>query len=132
MKNYRDEITRLLKDETAPLIVTFIKKDGTQRTLTCTLNSELIPEDKAPLIPSTESRKPNPDVRNVFETDLGEWRSFRWDRVLAVTVRQASDDETTVWSLHRDDLDSHFATHEVRLTGGQVEVGDKSEPIYTL
>ena len=68
--------------------VTFTKKDGTERTLTGTLNRDLIPADKLPGRPDRASgdssnRIVNEEVRSLYETDLDAWRSFRWDSVIS-------------------------------------------------
>lgn len=62
--------------------VTFTKKDGTERTLTGTLNRDLIPADKLPSGDSS-NRIVNEEVRSLYETDLDAWRSFRWDSVIS-------------------------------------------------
>ena len=71
----RKIISKLLQESEA--FVTFTKKDGTERVLRCTTNVDLIPLEKlskdehdAPI-----DNSPNAQIR-VFETDLGEWRSF--------------------------------------------------------
>lgn len=60
------------------VVITFEKADGSERTMTATLDYTLVPEDKKP---SGGNRKSNPDVRPVFDVKIEEWRSFRWDRV---------------------------------------------------
>jgi hypothetical protein len=61
--------------------ITFTKRDGTERTITGTLVSDLIPEDKRP---NGENRfVRSPEVQPVYEVDLEEWRSFRWDKVIS-------------------------------------------------
>ena len=55
--------------------VTFMKVDGTERTLKCTLNPELLPV--APVTESKKERKVSATTIAVFEVDLQEWRSFR-------------------------------------------------------
>jgi len=62
--------------------VTFTKKDGTERTLTGTLNRDLIPADKLPSGDSS-NRIVSEEVRSLYETDLDAWRSFRWDSVIS-------------------------------------------------
>lgn len=57
-----------------PAIVTFIKKDGTERIMNCTLREDMLPvveinEDKAP-------RKKNDTVLSVYDLDAKGWRSF--------------------------------------------------------
>lgn len=63
------------------LLVTFTKKDGSERTMRCTLNNAEIPssdtkEKSARSVPTT--------ALAVFDLDKKEWRSFRWDSILEV------------------------------------------------
>ena len=64
------------------LLVTFTKKDGSERTMRCTLNASSIPtesnakENSTRVIPST--------ALAVYDLDKKEWRSFRWDSILEV------------------------------------------------
>ena len=77
----------LLHDENlkSDMCVTFTKKDGTERKMQCTLVTSKIPADKQPksLSESETASTPGSAVR-VFDTELGEWRSFRWDSVTKV------------------------------------------------
>jgi len=62
--------------------VTFTKKDGTERILKCTLNSNTIPTQFAPKEDSTRAK--NDEVLAVFDVESQGWRSFRWDSVKRV------------------------------------------------
>ena len=62
--------------------VLFIKKDGSQRTMLCTLSESKIPADKQPKS-ETQSSTVGSAVR-VFDLEKNEWRSFRWDSVKSV------------------------------------------------
>ena len=59
--------------------VTFTKKDGSERKMLCTLIEGNIPADKRPNT-ETASQTLGSAVR-VFDTEVSEWRSFRWDSV---------------------------------------------------
>lgn len=63
------------------LRITFTKSDGTERVLKATLDESRIPTEKQPKQTGRVSSK---DAQPVFDVDLGEWRSFRWDSVKAV------------------------------------------------
>jgi hypothetical protein len=62
--------------------VLFTKKDGSQRTMLCTLSESKIPADKQPKS-ETQSSTVGSAVR-VFDLEKNEWRSFRWDSVKSV------------------------------------------------
>ena len=90
----RDWVRRLL--QTTEVKVEFVKSDGTLRVMRCTLNPEQFPvvPTNVPTGPVDgivlESKKPRkePDVHSirVYDLDIGEWRSFRFDRLRSVTV----------------------------------------------
>ena len=92
----REWIKSLLQKST--VTVTFVKADGTDREMLCTLNWDHIPTDKAPKeTPTTpidgivkESKKPrklpDPHSLRVFDLEKQEWRSFRFDRLKKVTA----------------------------------------------
>jgi hypothetical protein len=66
---------------TGPTKITFLKKDGTERVMNCTLKSDLTEDYEKKTDRVKES---NPDVCPVFDLDLKAWRSFRFDSVRAV------------------------------------------------
>ena len=91
---------------TSVVNVQFVKSDGTIRDMRCTVDASkvLIPSAKLPaagaagIVASAtanidglaESRKPRkePDPVNqrVYDLDLNEWRSFRYDRLQKISV----------------------------------------------
>lgn len=69
----------LLHDENIQdLRITFTKSDGTERVMYATLAESRIPEEKKP---KNAGRATSQDAQAVFDEELGEWRSFRWDSV---------------------------------------------------
>lgn len=62
--------------------ITFIKKDGSERIMTCTLNPEYIPEDQQP---KNSKKAKSESSLPVFDLGKQEWRSFRWDSVKAMS-----------------------------------------------
>lgn len=88
----RDWVRSLLQKDTITVI--FVKADGTEREMRCTLNWDYIPIAKHPGQPSVdglvrESRqRREPDVHSlrVFDTDKLEWRSFRFDRLKKIVA----------------------------------------------
>jgi hypothetical protein len=94
----RDWVRSLLDKQ--PITVTFIKADGTDRTMRCTLNGTFIPQ-KSPMVsitgradgltteskrPRREPKEPDPAVIKVYDLDAGAWRSFRMDRLKKITA----------------------------------------------
>ena len=57
-----------------PVEVTFLKKDGTERVMLCTLQPDLLP--KVEIKEGKTSKKQNKDVMAVFDLEKKEWRSF--------------------------------------------------------
>ena len=84
----RDFIVEQLR--TRVLEVDFTKRDGTQRTMKCTLMAGYLPPPDKPMIDLTKdetSRKENLDVISAWDIESKGWRSFRLDSVNTITVR---------------------------------------------
>ena len=94
---FRDWVRGVL--EVTEITVTFVKADGTERDMRCTLDRDRIPP-QPPRAEKTardsvdgivrESRKPkkepDPHSIRVFDVEKQEWRSFRFDRLKKVTA----------------------------------------------
>lgn len=65
--------------------VTFLKKDGTQRNLLCTLMPSELPA-QTDLEEAVQKKTPNPEVLAVWDLENKGWRSFRYDSVLGFSV----------------------------------------------
>lgn len=63
------------------LNVKFIKKDGTERDLRCTLKADMLP-DQTDIEEQVQKKTPNPDVMAVWDLDKNAWRSFRFDSII--------------------------------------------------
>jgi len=75
--NNKTEMLKLLKSKV--VVVTFKKKDGSDRVMNASLRSDLI----VPYEKKTERvLNRNDEVQSVFDVDLQEWRSFRWDSLV--------------------------------------------------
>lgn len=75
----RDWIVSHLK--MGPVIVTFVKKDGTEREMNCTLKEELmLPYEKKTDRVKAESK----ETLAVYDLDKESWRSFRLDSITKV------------------------------------------------
>lgn len=76
-----DEVDCLLR-EGHILRVTFTKVDGTERTMLCTKNPQIIAENFAGGEKKTDrEHKTAEGVAAVFDLDKNDWRSFRLDSV---------------------------------------------------
>lgn len=87
----RDWVKSLLQK--SPVTVTFVKADGTDREMQCTLNGDFIPTSAWPTVPvdgivkeSKQRKKPDEHSLRVFDMEKQEWRSFRFDRLKKVTA----------------------------------------------
>jgi hypothetical protein len=75
----------LLRDpQLETLCITFTKKDGTERKMFCTLAESKIPTDKLPKGESEAGSQTTGSAVRVFDVEVQEWRSFRWDSVIKV------------------------------------------------
>lgn len=79
-KQIRGKMIESLQEGTN--VVTFTKVNGEQRVMTCTLDSNLIPDpieikaDKSP-------KAPNEEVLPVWDVNANGWRAFRIDSVIS-------------------------------------------------
>lgn len=64
--------------------VLFVKKDGTERRMVCTLKPGLLPA-QTDLEEAVQKKTPNPDVLAVWDLENQGWRSFRYDSVIGFT-----------------------------------------------
>lgn len=60
--------------------VTFTKANGEERTMYCTLNETMIPKVEQ-TSETKRTKKSNPDVQAVYDVNVADWRSFRWDSI---------------------------------------------------
>ena len=89
-----NELDKFFKNEVEVLLgeghtveVTFTKTDGTERTMLCTRNPNVIAEHyTAPEKKSDKTNTPNPDVIVVFDLDKTSWRSFRIDSIKSYAI----------------------------------------------
>jgi hypothetical protein len=102
-KYFRDWVRGVL--EVAEITVTFVKADGTERDMRCTLDRDRIPP-QPPRAEKPAREEPVDGLRQngflgeakeakaleenhtqkVFDLDAGAWRSFRYDRLKKVTA----------------------------------------------
>ena len=71
----RTDAQELLRDGICEVL--FIKKDGTERLMKCTLNMDYIPEEmKQFQLYKGEKILENLDILKVYDTEVQDWRSF--------------------------------------------------------
>jgi hypothetical protein len=58
--------------------ISFVKKDGSERKMRCTLGESKIPSEKTP---KNAGRAKSEDAIAVFDIEKQDWRSFRFDSV---------------------------------------------------
>jgi hypothetical protein len=86
-EEFRGFIKGLLLER--PVLVEFVKADGTTRVMNCTLSEAhgaiyKMEESKAQPVPVEQAHKlprVNNDVCKIWDIDQQAWRSFRWDRL---------------------------------------------------
>ena len=79
MVKYPDDISQtMIKDALTKGIVEieFQKADETLRKMKATLQESIVPH-----VDKKKDSKPNTDVCVVWDTEIEQWRSFRWDRL---------------------------------------------------
>jgi hypothetical protein len=84
LQDFKNWTLGLLRDENikSSVCVTFTKKDGSERIMSCTLVESRIPADKRPKSADEGETTSTPSSAcRVFDTGIGEWRSFRWESV---------------------------------------------------
>jgi hypothetical protein len=87
----KTEIVDALKKQSA--IVTFTKKDGTERVMKCTLKSDLLPaisltEQVATGDDVVKIRKVSDTSVAVYDLDNAAWKSFRLDSITSFNVTE--------------------------------------------
>lgn len=70
---FREWLVGVLNDENKSTTITFTKKDGTTRTMRCSRNPSLIPEEHHPKESTGDTGS---GAIKVFDLDKNEWRSF--------------------------------------------------------
>jgi hypothetical protein len=80
-QQWQNDITESLRSGIG--LVTFTKKDGSERVMKCTLQTNFIPES---YIPKGTGHKVSEDILSVFDVEASGWRSFRWDSVKTFTL----------------------------------------------
>ena len=76
----REQYLHMLRNNIC--VVTFTKRDGTERVMRCTLKSDLLPAPVATK-PTTEVkvRKTNPNTLAGWDLDKSAWRGFSVEQI---------------------------------------------------
>lgn len=82
----KETLKNLLRENV--LSVVFVKKDGSERVMECTLKPDLLPVQDENTASKDKVRTENPDVIQVYDLENSGWRSFRVDSVLAFLIRE--------------------------------------------
>lgn len=80
----RDAAISMLK--TGLVEVRFTKKDGTERVMKATLNSEYLPEMAQDEAPKRSNEGGNPDLINCFDVEVDGWRCFKISSLTGIPV----------------------------------------------
>ena len=62
------------------MVLHITKADDSYRAIVATLSSELVPPP-SPATADAKERVMSPNSQVVWDLDINEWRSFRWDRL---------------------------------------------------
>ncbi len=88
-KELRDWLISHLK--LGPMKIKFLKVDGTERTMNCTLSKEILGKilpAKDKIAEGTKGKRErikNDEILSVFDLDKNDWRSFRLDSITVVS-----------------------------------------------
>lgn len=80
--SHKETLRNMLKE--GVMNVTFLKKDGTERTMKCTLKADLLPAQED-LENAVQKKKPSDESIAVWDMDKAAWRSFRFDSIICFT-----------------------------------------------
>ena len=81
---YKDMLMAALQESS--VVISFTKKDGSNRQMVCTTNPDLIPSDAYP----TERKQTviedveDPDFVRVFDLDVQGWRTIIFESILEI------------------------------------------------
>ena len=81
-----------------PVKVTFTKKDGETRVMTCTLEESTIPEEfrPKPLAEGQTPRKRSEDSISVWDLNANGWRSFIYRNITGISITVGDEDSDIV------------------------------------
>ena len=77
----KDWLKSILRE--GEVTVEFVKKDGSTRTMVCTLKEDAIPSEFAP---KGTTKVQSDETLAVFDVEANGWRSFRWDSLTKISA----------------------------------------------
>lgn len=81
----KEDLKKILHEHS--MVVVFTKKDGTERTMHCTLQADLLPVvDKIEGDEIKKIRKESEESVRVWDLEKKEWRSFRIDSIKSYSI----------------------------------------------
>lgn len=87
----KDDLMKMLEENV--VVVTFLKLDGDQRVMTCTLKEDIKPKaTKTDTLSQKKVREISDKVCSVWDVNANGWRSFRYDRVQTVKLEDNAND----------------------------------------
>lgn len=87
----KDDLMKMLEENV--VVVTFLKLDGDQRIMTCTLKEDIKPKaTKTDTLSQKKVREVSDKVCSVWDVNANGWRSFRYDRVQTVKLKDSVND----------------------------------------
>lgn len=78
----KDTLKANLQNGTGTIV--FTKADGSERTMKCTLKSDLLPVVE--IKEGAKVKVENPEVLSVWDIENSGWRSFRIDSIISADV----------------------------------------------
>lgn len=81
-----------------PATVTFTKKDGETRVMTCTLQESAIPKEHRPkpLEEGKTPRKRNDESLSVWDINAQGWRSFIYNNIQSISITLGDENSDRV------------------------------------
>ena len=125
----KEELSELLRK--GDLVVTFIKKDGTERIMNCTQNVESIPyefKSKTDEIQSQTSTNFANGNFVVWDLDKEAWRMFNIDRVTHVAQTKKNRQTVTEELLSQMNAKYYGDDYELKV-GDEITFGFTEKPI---
>jgi hypothetical protein len=81
----RDNVKDLLQAVSATVV--FTKKDGTERSMNCTLQESFLPKVEVDSTAEKKTRSENLECLSVWDIDNEGWRSFRLDSIKEIILK---------------------------------------------